>query len=290
MNSTILTTSPMLVEKNFSDDAFEARILYPEKVKPGQEIFIEIHVKAKNDYMLSAIVIRAYPHTILPGPSRPILVEEAEPFYENSTEFSPPIKKFSGVYRIKFPEDLGGLGVIIFITPIKLGEPMVVHFSEPIIINIEVEGITPESQLIMTKTFPIITTTVKLPPKPWSNLSLSTDKEVYRVGEPIKITLTNKGSKVVRIKPSIPWVVCPYDPEENWINYFCVYEPPRDDKWITLEPGKSITWIWTQTSTWGYPVKPGHYAVVLGQDIFMEVNGETIHNPGKIEKLMQHSL
>ena len=277
---TTSTTSLALVEKTFTNDAFEARVLYPKGIEPGQEIIIEIYAEAKNDYELSSVVIRAYPHT-LPG----FVFEEGDKvIYENSTKFSPPVKKFSTLYRIKLPEDLEGLGLSIVITPIKSGEPIVVHFSEPIIINIEVKGITPKTQ-IKTSTLPLITTSIKLPPRPWSDLSISIDKKIYEVGEYVRITLTNKGNKVVRIKPSIPWVICPYNPEENRISYFCIYEPPRDGKWITLNPGSSITWIWNQTSTWGFTVKPGHYAVVLGKDVTIEIEENSIRIPGIIESI-----
>ena len=274
------TTSLALVEKTFTNDAFEARVLYPKDIEPGQEIIIEIYAEAKNDYELSGVVIRAYPHT-LPG----FVFEEGDKvIYENSTKFSPPVKKFSTLYRIKLPEDLEGLGLGIFITPIKSGEPIVVHYSEPIIINIEVKGVTPKTET-RTLTLPLITTSIELPPRPWSDLSISTDKKVYEVGEYVKITLTNKGNRVVRIKPSIPWVICPYNPEENRISYFCIYEPPRDDKWIVLNPGTSITWIWNQTSTWGITVKPGHYAVVLGKDITIWVEENSIGISGIISDI-----
>jgi len=277
---TTLITPPALVEKTFANDAFEARVLYPKDIKPGQEITIKIYAEAKNDYALSGVVIRAHPYT-LPGP---ILGEKDEVIYENSTKLSPPVKKFSKVYRIKLPEDLEGLGISIIITPIKSGKPVLVHFSKPITINIEVKGITPKTQ-IRTSTLPLITTSIKLPPRPWSNLSISTDKEVYEVGEYIRITLTNKGNKVVRIKPSIPWVICPYNPEENRISYFCIYEPPRDGKWIVLNSGGSITWVWNQTSTWGSIVEPGHYTVVLGRDIVVEVDGESVGISGIVEDI-----
>ncbi len=281
---TTLTTSPILVEKTFGNDAFEAKVLYPKEVKPGQEITIKIYAEAKNDYVLSGIVIKVYPHTLLPGPTGPIFGEKYEVIYEDSSELSQPVKSFSKEYRIKLPEDLEGLGLSIFITPIKPGEPILVHFSEPIIINVEVKGITPTTHMV-TETLSIITTCIELPPRPWSNLSISTDKEVYEVGEGVRITLTNKGDKVVRIKPSIPWVICPYSLEENRISHFCIYEPPRDDKWIILSSGSSITWVWNQTSTWDSVVEPGHYTVVLGDDIVIEVDDESIRIPGIIEDI-----
>ena len=276
---TMLTTSPILVEKTFGNDAFEAKVLYPEEVKPGQEVTIKIHVEAKNDYVLSAVVVKAYPHTL---PLIPIMREKYEVFYENITKLSPPTKKFSKEYRIKLPEDLKGLGLSVFITPIKPGEVIVVHFSEPIIINIGVEGVSPE---VTIKTLTVIPTSFKLPPSPWSNLSITTDKKVYEAGENVKITLTNKGDKVVRIKPSIPWIICPYDPEENRISHFCIFEPPRDDKWVVLNPKDNITWVWNQTSTWGSMVESGHYAVVLGDNIVIEVDDESIRIPGIIEDI-----
>ena len=275
---TMLAVSPILVERIFTSDTFEARVLCPKDVRPGQEITIKIYAEAKNDYVLSGVVVRAYSHAL------PIIVleEKGNVIYENSTRFSPPVRKFSKVYRIKLSENIEGLGLSICITSIKLGNPVQVHFSKPIIINIEVKDVTPKTQ-IRTSTLPLITTSIKLPPKPWSNLSISTDKEVYEVGECVRIILTNKGDKIVRIKPNTPWVICLYNPEENRISYFCIYEPPRNDKWIVLSPGSSIVWVWNQTSTWGSPVEPGHYIIVLGRNIVIEVNGEHISVLGMVE-------
>ena len=267
-NTLTTSATPMLVKKTFINDAFEARILYPKDVKPGQEIPVKVCAKARNDYVLTGLVIRAYPHTL---PGLIVVEKKGRIIYENSTTFSPPVKRFSTMYRIKLPEDLEGLGLSIVITPIKPRKPIIVHLSEPIIVNIKVAGVTSK-----TSTLPLInkTVSVKLPPRPWSNLSISTNKKVYEVGEHVRITLTNKGSKTVKIKPSIPWVIRPYNPEKNRISYFCIYEPPRDDKWIVLNPGSSVTWIWNQTSTWGFKVEPGNYAVVL-VDIEIWVEGES---------------
>ena len=271
IHGTLSTSAtPMLVKKTFINDAFEARILYPKDIKSGQEIPVKVCAKAKNDYVLTGLVIRAYPHT-LPGPIPIIVEKEDRIIYENSTTFSQPVKKFSKMYRIRLPEDLEGLSLSIIITPIKPGKPIIVHLSEPIIVNIKVAGVTPK-----TSTLPLInkTVSIKLPLRPWSDLSISTDKKVYEVGEHVRITLTNKGNKVVRIKPSIPWVIRPYNPEKNRISHFCIYEPPRDDKWIVLNPGSSVTWVWNQTSTWGFKVEPGDYAVVL-MNIEIWVEGES---------------
>ena len=54
---------------------------------------------------------------------------------------------------------------------------------------------------------------------------------------------------------------------------------------MCIRDRSSITWIWNQTSTWGFTVKPGHYAVVLGKDITIWVEENSIGISGIISDI-----
>jgi len=124
-----------------SSDSFEIEILYPKYVSPGHEFSINIHVTGRNDYVISALVLRIYScdyepkDTIIIGPGR-----ETTMILENSTKFIMPKSELSIIYRFKLPKELGNwLALIIYVTSIKRGTPIIVHYTEPIVLAIKVE-------------------------------------------------------------------------------------------------------------------------------------------------------
>ncbi len=126
-----------LTRKVVSSDAFEAEVSYPIHVRPGEEVKVEVSVKGKGGFMVSAMVFRAYSCSQKPEP----LMLGAELVYEGSTRPPEPRSELSTTYRFRLPEKLDEwLGLVIYVTPVKPGKPMIIHYTEPIVIPIKVEG------------------------------------------------------------------------------------------------------------------------------------------------------
>jgi len=124
-----------------SDDPFEIEILYPKYVSPGHEFSINIHVTGRNDYVISALVLRIYSCDYEPKDTIIIgLGQEATMILENSTKFTMPKSELSITYRFKLPKELGNwLALIIYVTSIKRSTPIIVHYTEPIVLAIKVK-------------------------------------------------------------------------------------------------------------------------------------------------------
>jgi len=125
-----------------SSDPFEIEILYPKYTSPGRELSINVHITGRNDYVISALVLRIYSCNYEPKDTIVIelLNHEATMIYENSTKFTTPKNELSITYRFKLPEELRDwLALIIYIAPIKKGTPIIVHYTEPIVLTVKVE-------------------------------------------------------------------------------------------------------------------------------------------------------
>jgi len=127
--------SSTLVEEVFESEAFEARIIYPKKVNVGDKIRVKINVKAKRDYILSAVALKALSQPV-PG----FIMWWWKAFYENATKFTTPVKEFSATYTFRPPELSRGLNVELHITPTKPKEPLFIFFARPITVSIDVVG------------------------------------------------------------------------------------------------------------------------------------------------------
>ena len=134
--------SPSLTKSAFSNDAFRVEVSYPEHVNPGREVEVEVSVKGRGGFLVSAVVFRAYSCSAEPRDFIMIgLGQEATLIYENSTRPPEPRSELSTTYRFRLPEELEAwLGLVIYVTPVKPGKPMVVHYTEPIVIPIKVEA------------------------------------------------------------------------------------------------------------------------------------------------------
>lgn len=124
-----------------SSDAFKIEVLYPKYTSPGHELSINIHVIGRNDYAISALVLRIYSCNYEPKDVIIIgLNHEATMIFENSTKFTTPKSELSITYRFRLPKELRDwLALIIYVTPIKEGIPTIVHYTEPILLVIKVE-------------------------------------------------------------------------------------------------------------------------------------------------------
>jgi outer membrane protein assembly factor BamB len=85
-------------------------------------------------------------------------------------------------------------------------------------------------------------------------LQVTTDKPVYRVGEPVRISLANTGSETIGLSGDPPFDIY----NEAGDPVCCVH------LWITFDinPGEVLNYIWDQTTVWtGDQVPPGTYKV-----------------------------
>jgi len=127
--------SSTLVEEVFVSEAFEAKIIYPKKVNVGDEIHVKVNVRAKRDYMLSAVALKALSRPV-PG----FIMWWWKAFYENVTKFPTLVKEFSATYTFRPPELSKGLNVELHITPTKPKEPLFIFFASPITVSIDIVG------------------------------------------------------------------------------------------------------------------------------------------------------
>ncbi len=131
---------PSLVRRVFSSDVFEVEVFYPEHVSSGQEIEVKVFAKGREGFMVSAIVFRAYSCSEEPRGVVVIGLSDGALVYENSTRLPQPKSEFSITYRFRLPGELKKwLGLTICVTPVKPGAPMVIHYTEPIVIPVKVE-------------------------------------------------------------------------------------------------------------------------------------------------------
>ena len=127
--------SSTLIEEVFVSEAFEAKIIYPKKAKPWKEIHVKVYVKAKGEYLLSAVALKALSRPV-PG----FIMWWWKAFYENVTKFTTPVKEFSATYTFRPPELSKGLNVELHITPTKPKEPLFIFFARPITVSIDIVG------------------------------------------------------------------------------------------------------------------------------------------------------
>lgn len=120
-------------------------------------------------------------------------------------------------------------------------------------------------------------------------LELRVDKECYRLGDRVVITLINRGSKVIELA-NPPWSVYRLV-NDYWVK---VYEPlrvtatttvtlpktpPKTEtltltvSTVTIKPGCSVSWIWN-LKVGGKPATPGKYVVTLKSPIYVKVGDE----------------
>jgi len=133
--------NPSLTRKVFSSDVFEVEVFYPEHVSSGQEVEVKVSAKGREGFMVSAIVFRAYSCSEEPRDLIVIGLSDGALVYENSTRLPQPKSEFSITYRFRLPGELKKwLGLTIWVTPVKPGAPMVIHYTEPIVIPVKVEG------------------------------------------------------------------------------------------------------------------------------------------------------
>lgn len=124
------------------------------------------------------------------------------------------------------------------------------------------------------------------------HLELRVDKECYRLGDRVVITLINRGSKVVELT-NPPWSVYRLV-DDHWIKVYeplCVMAtttvtlpktPPKTETLtltvatVTIKPGCSVSWVW-DLKVGDKPATPGKYAVALKSPIYVRVgDGEIV--------------
>ena len=131
---------PSLTRRAFSSDVFDVEVSHPTHVRPGEEVEVEVFVRGRSGFMVSAIVLKAYSCSCEPKDAKLIKLL-GELVYEESTRPLKPRSELSTTYRFRLPEELDEwLGLIIYVTPVKPGGPMMVHYAEPIMVPIKVEG------------------------------------------------------------------------------------------------------------------------------------------------------
>ena len=89
---------------------------------------------------------------------------------------------------------------------------------------------------------------------PGKELQVTTDKPVYQVGEPVRISIANTGSETVELSGSPPFDIY----NETGDPVCCVH------LWVILDinPGEVLHYVWDQTTVWtGDQVPPGTYTV-----------------------------
>jgi len=85
------------------------------------------------------------------------------------------------------------------------------------------------------------------------------NKSVYNPGEPVIITIVNRGLSSVRLPSSRPFRVVRLDTNET------VYSMGKGPEYV-LDPMGTLVLVWRQTDDRGARVPPGRYAVVVEYD------------------------
>ncbi|RLG73105.1 MAG: hypothetical protein DRO23_09520 [Thermoprotei archaeon] len=132
--------TPSLVKEVFSSDVFEVEVFYPEHVGSGQEVVAKVFVKGKKGYVVSAVVFKVYSCSVEPRDVMVFELGDSVLVYENTTKLLQPRSELLVTYRFRLPGELGEwLGLAVWVTPVKPGAPMVIHYTEPIVIPVKVE-------------------------------------------------------------------------------------------------------------------------------------------------------
>jgi len=85
---------------------------------------------------------------------------------------------------------------------------------------------------------------------------LKTDKNKYKSGQTVTITLVNIGDKPVQINQDIPWII--YTHPDNELVY---PKSPSYQNWW-LEPGAEDSWVWHQFNEFeSRPAEPSNYVI-----------------------------
>ena len=122
-----------------------------------------------------------------------------------------------------------------------------------------------------------------------SNIKVMVDKEEYQMGEVVEITFINERNSTVELKDP-PWAVFKLTPY-GWVK---VYEPPprlkttlqydpkrneyvevKAPETVKIEPCGKVSWKWNMT-IYGKLIEPGYYAIALGDDLYVVVDGESL--------------
>jgi len=122
-----------------------------------------------------------------------------------------------------------------------------------------------------------------------SNIKIIVDKEEYRVGEVVEITLINEGNSTVEIDDP-PWAVFKHTPD-GWVKVYdpppklktaLLYNPKRNEyievktrEAVKIEPHGKVSWKWNMT-VYGRSIEPGYYAIALRDDLHVMVDGKSL--------------
>ncbi len=122
-----------------------------------------------------------------------------------------------------------------------------------------------------------------------SNIKIIVDKEEYRVGEFVEITLINEGNSTVEIDDP-PWAVFKHTPD-GWVKVYSPtpklktvlhYDPKRNEyvevktrETVKIEPYGKVSWKWNMT-IYGRLIEPGYYAIALRDDLHVMVDGKSL--------------
>jgi len=116
------------------------------------------------------------------------------------------------------------------------------------------------------------------------NLKIKVDKESYKIGELVKITIVNNGDKSVELK-NPPWTIFKYV-NGKWVKVYTpickrrtttIYDIKRKmtvkimvPETVIIGPHSSASWTWNMT-IYGHLVDPGKYAITLRDDLVVRV-------------------
>lgn len=89
-----------------------------------------------------------------------------------------------------------------------------------------------------------------------SRVKLYTDKEVYYLGEQVRIVFENKSKKTVYLPNPAPWTILDKEGKP-------VYAPTAIQVITPVKPGERKEWVWNQTAFENVTVTVGSYQVVL---------------------------
>lgn len=181
--------------------------------------------------------------------------------------------------------------VILLLVQVIPGFQLIVITVTPPKRTISIIEPTPTSPIKPTV---IITTSVITPPSnealeyARTYLEFKVDREFYKLGDKVKITIINHGDKTIEMT-NPPWAIYKYT-GKDWVK---VYTPPCRVKTtvvfdikkgrevemvthetITIKPECSVSWVWN-LKVYGELVTPGRYAITLRDDIFIKVNGKS---------------
>ncbi len=88
------------------------------------------------------------------------------------------------------------------------------------------------------------------------NLILEVDRNVYVIGEEVKIIFRNISNETIFLSNSAPWRIV-----DEYGNL--VFSPIALQVLTPIKPGSFKVWIWNQKDNFGNQIKPGSYRVIF---------------------------